>query len=83
MININIPRLHQSTGFPCPLVSIISGAALLDFNSNKSYIIPRYSGVPTNDLVNSPSSKILAIPKSVRQIWPSSSIKMFSGFKSL
>lgn len=59
----------MSTALSCPFYNMISGAT--------------YSGVPTNDLVDYPSSNTLDIPKSARQAFPFSSNKMFSGFISL
>lgn len=43
----------------------------------------KYSGVPQKDIATSFFLIILAIPKSVKLTFPFSSIKTFSGFKSL
>ena len=51
----NVPKLHQSTGLPCPVLSRTSGA--------------KYSGVPQKVLVLSPF-RIFERPKSVKMICP-------------
>ena len=62
------PKDHQSTAWPCPFPSIISGA--------------KYSGVPQNDLALLLSEMFsLLNPKSVIFIYPSLFIRTFSGFK--
>jgi hypothetical protein len=66
---IKIPKVHQSTLKPWPFISRISGA--------------KYSAVPQNDFVVWFGYKNLASPKSANFIYPFSSIKTFSGFKSL
>ena len=65
--NTKVPRAHQSTPFPCPLFSRISGA--------------KYSGVPQKVLVPpsapAPVIPLLASPKSVRRRCPlASRLKM-------
>ncbi len=64
-----IPNDHQSQDLLCPSPVIISGA--------------KYSGVPQNDIAFSLSFNIFAIPKSASFKYPSSSNRIFSGFKSL
>ena len=64
---IKMPKVHQSTGLPCPWLSKISGA--------------KYSGVPQS--VNVRFYTTFANPKSVNFRYPSSEINKFSGFKSL
>ena len=85
-----MPKPHQSMSFPQPSPTITSGALCFiivcyckrDFKC----FVPTYSGVPTKVASSFACSFIvgpnLAIPKSVRQIYPFSSIKIFSGFKS-
>ncbi len=53
------------------------------FNSLSIKILHKNSKVPTNVWVVYYPFKIFARPKSVNFIWPSSSNKIFSGFKSL
>lgn len=53
--------------FPCPFFSITSGA--------------RYSGVPQREKAELSHTFLLESPKSVILIYPSISIKIFSGFK--
>ena len=50
---------------------------------NKSKNKPKYSGVPTNDLINCLFLTILDNPKSVKLICPFSSRRIFSGLRSL
>ena len=64
-----IPKLHQSDDLVMPCPAIISGEI--------------YSGVPQKDRAFSFPFKCFAIPKSASFRYPSSSINMFSGFKSL
>jgi len=64
---MRIPKVHQSTGFPCPLFNKISGA--------------RYSGVPQRVYVL--PSKYFANPKSVSIKYPSEATRRFSGLRSL
>ena len=65
---IRIPRVHQSTAFPCPILNRTSGA--------------KYSGVPHTELAPLlPLIPIFDKPKSVILIYPNSSKRTFSGFK--
>ena len=65
---VKIPKVHQSTGKPCPVLSKISGA--------------KYSGVPHTENAYSFYYRTFAIPKSATQIYPLSSINTFSGLRS-
>lgn len=64
------PNDHQSTAFPCPRFSITSGA--------------RYSGVPQKECALWLSFiPCFESPKSVTLIYPSRSIRTFSGLRLL